>query len=119
MTASVVPPPQNPLSLANREHLSAIGGCWRYWKAPTDAGWTTHVGCTCPGDPTQGISPGLDFVPPVAPAIKKEHMGAVLLDADEYFAQGEDQPENSHTLNACYWDQDTDLDVNDWPTGPN
>ena len=46
-------------------------------------------------------------------------MGAVLLDANEYFAQGEDQPDNSDDLAACYRDDDTDSDASDWPTGPN
>ncbi|KAF8507523.1 hypothetical protein BU17DRAFT_100449 [Hysterangium stoloniferum] len=105
---------QNPLSLTDREHLSTVGGCWRCRKVPTDSGWTPHVGRTCPGDPTQGVSPGPDFVPPTPPVIKREHMGAILLDADEYFAQGEDQPEDS---DVRY--EDTDSDATDWPGHPN
>jgi hypothetical protein len=118
--ASVMPPTRNPLSTADRERLSAAGGCCRCCKVPTDAGWNAHVGRTCPGDPTQGVSPGPDFVAPGTPVIKKELMGAVLLDANEYFAQGEeDQHDNSDVLAACYRDDDTDSDARDWPTGPN
>ena len=113
------PASRSPLSIADREHLSAAGGCWRCRKVPTDAGWNAHVGRTCPGDPTQGVSPGPDFIAPGTPVVKKELMGAVLLDAKEYFAQGEDQPDNSDDLAACYRDDDTDSDASDWPTGPN
>ncbi|KAF8528180.1 hypothetical protein BU17DRAFT_81418 [Hysterangium stoloniferum] len=66
---------RNPLSLTDCEHLSAVGGCWRCRKVPTDAGWTPHIGRTCPGDPTQGVSPGPNFVPPTPPVIKREHAG--------------------------------------------
>ena len=118
-TASITSPPRNPLSTAERERLSAAGGCWRCRKVPTDTGWIAHVGRTCPGDPAQGVSPGPDFVAPGAPVIKKELMGAVLLDANEYFAQGEDQPDDSDILAACYRDEDTDSNASDWPTGHN
>ena len=117
--ANVMPPSRNPLSIADREHLSAARGCWRCRKVPTDAGWNAHVGRTCPGDPTQGVSPDPDFVAPGTPVVRKELMGAVLIDANEYFAQGEDQPDDSDVFAACYRDDDTDSDACDWPTGPN
>ena len=59
------------------------------------------------------------MAPVATPVVKKELMGAVLLDANEYFAQGEDQPDDSDALAACYRDDDTDSNASDWPTGPN
>ncbi|KAF8520408.1 hypothetical protein BU17DRAFT_89003 [Hysterangium stoloniferum] len=112
-TTSTTLPHPDPLSIADRKCLSAVRGCWRYRKFPSDEGWTAHVGCTCPGDPAQGVTPGPDFAAPKTPTIKREPMGAILLDAKEYFAQGEDLPDDS--IPICYRDDDTDSDASNQP----
>ncbi|KAF8519325.1 hypothetical protein BU17DRAFT_89993 [Hysterangium stoloniferum] len=112
-TTSTTLPHPDPLSIADHERLSAVGGCWRCRKVPSDEGWTAHVGCTCPGDPAQGVTLGPDFAAPKTPTIKREPMGAILLDAKEYFAQGEGLPDNS--IPVCYRDDDTDSDASNQP----
>jgi len=92
-------PPLAPLSDPERARLTSAGGCWKCRKSPGDLGWVPHVGHTCPGDASRGISPGKDFVATPqaavsAPTVKKEILGAVLLPNDH----GEDQPER--TLHA-------------------
>jgi hypothetical protein len=83
------PPPINhlpPLDDAERKRLSDAHGCWKCQKTPTDPGWSQHVGRTCPGDASQGILPGKDFV-----RVKREPVGALLLSPPG----DEDQP--NHT----------------------
>lgn len=107
---SVASSPLKPLSPSERERLTAAGGCWRCRKTPADSGWVSHVGRTCPGDPTKGISPGSEYVPPpVSPPmveVKKELVGALFLREDH----GEDQPEDDPRDN----DTDSDDDL-PWP----
>jgi hypothetical protein len=108
----VVSSPLKPLSPTERERLTVAGGCWRCRKTPADSGWVSHVGRTCPGDPTKGISPGSEYVSPVVSPptveIKKEHVGALLLQEDH----GEDQPEDSDYPRDLDTDSDDDLP---WP----
>ncbi|KAF8511632.1 hypothetical protein BU17DRAFT_69582 [Hysterangium stoloniferum] len=54
-----------------------------------------------------------DFAALKTPTIKREPMGAILLDAKEYFAQGEDLPDDS--IPVCYRDDDTDSDACNQP----
>ncbi|KAF8521392.1 hypothetical protein BU17DRAFT_64885 [Hysterangium stoloniferum] len=75
------PQNSNPLSLTDCERLSAVGGCWRCQKVPTDSRWTPHIGHTCPGDPSQGVSPSPDFVPPppvIKNAVIRKHKDTLL-----------------------------------------
>jgi hypothetical protein len=77
-----------PLTDAERDHISANGGCWRCRKLPSDPGWTKHVGRTCPGDPSRGITPGRDYVLPV----KRELAAGAMMYSGGFDEGGEDQP---------------------------
>ncbi|KAF6741210.1 hypothetical protein DFP72DRAFT_1118012 [Ephemerocybe angulata] len=45
------------LSTSERNALRAAGGCFRCRKTPASPGWVAHTSKTCPGDPSQGITP--------------------------------------------------------------
>lgn len=83
-----------PLNETEKAHLSAAKGCWRCRKVPSDAGWVSHVGRTCPGDAANGIAPGRDFVPG-PPPVKREPVGVVFL-----HDSGEDQPDHINRLHV-------------------
>ena len=53
-------------------------------KAPTDPNWVHHVGRTCPGDASRGITPGHNFV-----KVKQETASAAI----DFDIDGEDQPD--------------------------
>lgn len=100
-----------PLTEAEKERLSTLGGCWRCRKAPQDTSWVPHVGRTCPGDAALGISPGRDYVPPAPVSVKKEPVGAVFLTSGMFHdSDGEDQPDtyDEPLPENFYQDDDTD-----------
>ncbi|KAF9536257.1 hypothetical protein CPC08DRAFT_717855 [Agrocybe pediades] len=126
-SVSATQPRLPPLTDAEKERLSAVGGCWRCRKVPKDTSWTPHVGRTCPGDAAQGISPGRDYVPQPQVQVKREPAGAVMLlpvrnddgeDQPDLYPDDEDQPDlpprftaafaNIHTSTDDYFDDDTD-----------
>ncbi|KAF5338089.1 hypothetical protein D9611_014190 [Ephemerocybe angulata] len=91
-----------PLTDAEREFISQNGGCWRCRKLPTDYGWTKHIGRTCPGDPSKGISPGRDYV---APSIVKQEPRSVVAFASSsprFELGGEDQPDSRMLASAVF-----------------
>ena len=100
------------LSDPERSRLTSLNGCWRCRKVPTDLGWIKHVGRTCPGDSSKGITPGIDYVAPADSAgtseVKKEFAGAVLTHNND----GEDQPDPISRLHigATFYTEDEDAD---------
>ncbi|PPQ80005.1 hypothetical protein CVT25_001412 [Psilocybe cyanescens] len=113
-------PAHKLLTEADQDKLTKTGGCWQCCKDSTDPGWVLHVGRTCPGDASQGILPGHDYVTPTVP-VKKEYMGAIFSSAyrDD---NGNDQPDypdmfNTPVIqqivgyasgNTVFYDNDTD-----------
>jgi hypothetical protein len=73
------------LTDAERTRLTTAGGCWKCRKTLTDPDWVHHVGRTCPGDASRGITPGRDFV-----KVKREMTSAAI----NFDIDGEDQPDH-------------------------
>ncbi|KAJ7661293.1 hypothetical protein DFH06DRAFT_1129407 [Mycena polygramma] len=82
-----------PLDDAEKKRISDASGCWKCRKIPSSAGWTPHIGRTCPGDASLGILPGRDYI-----AVKREPAATILAydDAETQLPtinDGEDQPD--------------------------
>ena len=89
---------------AERARIVAAKGCFRCHKVPGDPGWVQHIGRTCPGDVTKGITPGRDFSPSTSTApIKKEPVGAAFPSADVWMSDEQEKQ---------FW-QDADTDSED------
>lgn len=81
------------LSQAQRDALVDAGGCFRCGKNPSSPGWTPHRAINCPGDTSQGIRPGREFV-------KQEPVAAVhwsqSSDPEPNTSESEDENDEWH-----------------------